>query len=168
VDTSIETTIFSTCTHIFTPNAANWKYLNLVAGSDATVGSTASANLAGTITGAGLVCFQTGSGGTFDFDKFRTCQVVGAAGRETIFFGRGMEAPFCVDLFPIRAFTVHIPYCNGVGEDHEDHEDHIKESERSQVADLDRFVHRVAGPGQLEWSDGRAWRGTGAQFCQPA
>lgn len=71
VDTSIETTTYSSYTQIFTPNAANWKNLTLVAGSGATIGSTASTNLNGTITGAGLVFSHIGSGGTFNFDNFQ-------------------------------------------------------------------------------------------------
>jgi hypothetical protein len=75
VDTSFESSLFATYTQTFTPNAANWKYLTLVAGSGATIGSTASADLAGTITGVGLVFSHVGSGGTFDFDNF---QITGA------------------------------------------------------------------------------------------
>jgi hypothetical protein len=71
VDTSIETTAFSPYTQTFTPNAAGWKNLTLVAGSGATIGGTASANLSGTIAGAGLVFTHTGSGGTFNFDNFQ-------------------------------------------------------------------------------------------------
>jgi hypothetical protein len=71
VDTSIETTAFSTYTQAFTPNAANWKYLTLVAGSGAIIWGPASADLSGTITGSGLVFTHTGSGGTFNFDNFQ-------------------------------------------------------------------------------------------------
>jgi hypothetical protein len=59
---------YSTYTQVFNPAAAGWKNLTIT-GSGGIIGSTASANLTGVITGAGLVFVNTGSA-TFNFDNF--------------------------------------------------------------------------------------------------
>jgi arabinogalactan endo-1,4-beta-galactosidase len=64
---------FATYSMMFNPSAANWRALSVSgngSGTGATIGAAASGNLAGTITGAGLVFVHTGSGGTFNFDNF--------------------------------------------------------------------------------------------------
>jgi hypothetical protein len=60
---------YSTVTYAFNPAAANWKTLT-IATSGGLVGSTASSNLSGVMTGAGLVFVTVGSGGNFNFDNF--------------------------------------------------------------------------------------------------
>ncbi len=64
----VETNLFATYTQAFNPGASNWKTLT-VNGNNATIGGTASANLTGNITGAGLVVSFTGAG-TVNFDNF--------------------------------------------------------------------------------------------------
>jgi hypothetical protein len=59
----------ATYTQAFNPAAANWKNLT-IATSGGLVGSTASTNLSGIMTGAGLVFVTVGSGGTHNFDNF--------------------------------------------------------------------------------------------------
>ncbi len=59
---------FATYSQVFNPAAAGWKNLT-VTGAGAIVGATASANLSGVMTGAGVVFVNTGSG-TFNFDNF--------------------------------------------------------------------------------------------------
>ncbi|HXD01639.1 MAG TPA: hypothetical protein VN048_20045 [Verrucomicrobiae bacterium] len=59
---------YSTYTQVFNPAAAGWKNLTIT-GSGGIIGSTASANLTGVMTGAGLVFVNTGSA-TFNFDNF--------------------------------------------------------------------------------------------------
>jgi hypothetical protein len=71
VATSSDSAAFSTYTQTFTPNAANWKTLTLLAGSGATIGAASSTNLSGTVTGAGLVFTHVGTGGTFNVDNFQ-------------------------------------------------------------------------------------------------
>lgn len=66
---------FSTFSNVFNPAASQWDLLS-VSDSGASIGGGASSNLAGSITGAGLVFMHTGSGGTLNFDNF----VVEAAG----------------------------------------------------------------------------------------
>ncbi|HXT12010.1 MAG TPA: hypothetical protein VN873_10650 [Candidatus Angelobacter sp.] len=60
---------YSTYTMAFSPAAANWKNLT-VATSGGLIGATATNNLTGVVTGAGLVFVTTGTGGTFNFDNF--------------------------------------------------------------------------------------------------
>jgi hypothetical protein len=69
VPTSVDSTTYSTYSMAFNPAAANWKNL-IVSSSGGLVGSTASANLKGIITGAGLVFVTAGTGGNFNFDNF--------------------------------------------------------------------------------------------------
>jgi arabinogalactan endo-1,4-beta-galactosidase len=63
---------YVTCSNVFSPSAAKWKTLSVSGngtGTTATIGSTASSDLTGNITGAGVVFNHTGSG-TFNFDNF--------------------------------------------------------------------------------------------------
>jgi Ig-like domain-containing protein/immunoglobulin I-set domain protein len=60
--------VFSTYTTAFNPAAANWKNLT-VSGSGGLIGSTATSNLGGVMTGFGLVFVTTGAGGTHNFDN---------------------------------------------------------------------------------------------------
>lgn len=69
VDTSTATTTYSTLGLTFDPLAANWNNLTL-APSGATIGSVATANLTGDITGAGLVFNVASGGGNFNVDNF--------------------------------------------------------------------------------------------------
>ncbi|MFZ0826333.1 MAG: glycosyl hydrolase 53 family protein [Verrucomicrobiia bacterium] len=65
---------FATCSNVFNPAASQWESLSVSGdgtGNGATIGSVIASNLAGTITGAGLVFTHTGAGGTFNFDNFR-------------------------------------------------------------------------------------------------
>ena len=65
---------FATYSNVFTPAASQWDSLTVSGngtGSGATIGSVASSDLTGNITGAGLVFTHTGTGGTFNFDNFR-------------------------------------------------------------------------------------------------
>jgi hypothetical protein len=61
--------VFSTYTQAFDPAAANWRNLTVNATSG-TIGSTATSDLHGVMTGAGLVFVTVGAGGTFNFDNF--------------------------------------------------------------------------------------------------
>lgn len=64
---------FATFTSVFNPEASQWDSLTVSgngSGTHATIGPLSSSNLAGNITGAGLVFVHTGSGGTFNFDNF--------------------------------------------------------------------------------------------------
>src|ERR1017187_5978439 len=64
---------FATYSNVFNPAALQWDSLSVSGngtGSSATIGSVISSNLAGNITGAGLVFTHTGAGGTFNFDNF--------------------------------------------------------------------------------------------------
>ena len=65
-----QSSVFSNYTRTFNPAASNWNLLTMNA-SNATIGITATSNLAGTITGAGMVFRHTVHGGTHDFDNFR-------------------------------------------------------------------------------------------------
>ena len=69
VNTGTATGAFTTYQQQFSPLAANWNTLT-IGGTGATIGSAAGGNLAGNITGAGLVVAYTGSGGNFNFDNF--------------------------------------------------------------------------------------------------
>jgi hypothetical protein len=69
VNTSADSATYSTYSQTFDPHAINWDNLTLT-GTGAIIGSAASANLSGSITGAGLVFVHTGTGGTFDFNNF--------------------------------------------------------------------------------------------------
>ncbi len=64
-----DSSAFATYTQSFNPAAANWKNLT-IATSGGLVGSTASTNLNGIMTGAGLVFVTIGTGGNFNFDNF--------------------------------------------------------------------------------------------------
>lgn len=68
VPTSSDSPNYATYTMPFNSSAANWKHLTINATS-ATIGSVASSNLQGAMTGFGLVCVTVGSGGTFNFDN---------------------------------------------------------------------------------------------------
>jgi arabinogalactan endo-1,4-beta-galactosidase len=64
---------FATYYNVFNPAASRWDSLSVSGngtGLGATIGSAASGNLTGDITGAGLVFTHTGAGGTFNFDNF--------------------------------------------------------------------------------------------------
>lgn len=64
---------FATYSAMFDPTASRWKTLSVSGngtGTGATIGGAASGNLAGTITGVGVVFTHTGTGGTFNFDNF--------------------------------------------------------------------------------------------------
>jgi arabinogalactan endo-1,4-beta-galactosidase len=64
---------FATYSNAFNPAAAYWDALTVSGngtGNGATIGSAASGDLTGSITGAGLVFIHTGTGGTFNFDNF--------------------------------------------------------------------------------------------------
>jgi len=60
---------FSTYTMAFNPAAADWNNLT-VTGSGGLIGSGATSNLKGVMTGAGLVFVTVGTGGTFNFENF--------------------------------------------------------------------------------------------------
>ncbi|HTV62422.1 MAG TPA: immunoglobulin domain-containing protein, partial [Verrucomicrobiae bacterium] len=60
---------FSSYTMAFNPAAANWNNLT-VTSSGGLIGSAASSQLKGVMTGAGLVFVTVGSGGTFNFNDF--------------------------------------------------------------------------------------------------
>ena len=64
---------FATYSSLFEPSASNWLTLSVSGdgtGTRATLGTTATNDLAGAITGAGLVFSHTGAG-TLNFDNFR-------------------------------------------------------------------------------------------------
>ena len=65
---SVTSGTYATYTQTFNAAAVNWKNLT-VTGAGAIIGSAASANLTGLMTGAGVVFVNTGSG-TFNFDNF--------------------------------------------------------------------------------------------------
>src|ERR1035437_5024587 len=65
---NIAGTVFATYQQQFDPDAIQWNTLTL-SGTDATIGTQATGNLSGNITGAGLVFANTGSGGV-NFDNF--------------------------------------------------------------------------------------------------
>ncbi|HEY1789234.1 MAG TPA: immunoglobulin domain-containing protein [Verrucomicrobiae bacterium] len=69
VATSVDSSTFTTYTSAFSPVAANWKNLT-VTSSGGLIGSAATSNLKGVMTGAGLVFVTVGTGGTFDFANF--------------------------------------------------------------------------------------------------
>jgi len=69
VPTTVDSATFTTYAIAFNPAAANWKNLT-VTSSGGLVGATASSNLTGVMTGAGLVFVTVGTGGTFNFDNF--------------------------------------------------------------------------------------------------
>jgi hypothetical protein len=73
----VATNVFATYTQAFDPAAANWKTLT-VNGNNAVIGGTAPGNLAGTITGAGLVSTFTGTG-TINFDNFQITTTTGVS-----------------------------------------------------------------------------------------
>ncbi|HEY1661551.1 MAG TPA: hypothetical protein VGI03_03965 [Verrucomicrobiae bacterium] len=60
---------FSTYTFAFNPAAANWDNLTVTT-SGGLIGSAATGNLKGTMTGAGLVFVTVGTGGTFNLQNF--------------------------------------------------------------------------------------------------
>ena len=64
---------FATYSIVFNPAAAQWDSLTVSGtgtGIGAVIGSVIPTNLAGNITGAGLVFVHTGAGGTLNFDNF--------------------------------------------------------------------------------------------------
>lgn len=69
VPTASDSGALATYSMTFNPGAANWKNLTITT-SGGLVGGTASSNLSGIMTGAGLVFVTVGSGGTFNFDNF--------------------------------------------------------------------------------------------------
>ena len=69
VPTSSDSPTFATYTTAFNPAAANWKNLTVTTSGGLT-GSTATGNLKGVMTGAGLVFVTVGGGGTFNFQNF--------------------------------------------------------------------------------------------------
>jgi hypothetical protein len=69
VNTSTASGTYSTCAQSFSSLAANWDDLALTA-TNAVIGAAAASNLAGNITGAGLVLVYSGSGGNFNIDNF--------------------------------------------------------------------------------------------------
>lgn len=70
IDEDLATTgVFETQELQFTTAKSAWNTLTIQTGG-ATIGSAASANLAGNITGAGLVFVFNGGGGDFNFDQF--------------------------------------------------------------------------------------------------
>jgi hypothetical protein len=69
VPTASDSSAYGTYTLNFNPAAANWKNLT-IATTGGLVGSTASSNLSGIMTGAGLVFVTISSGGNFNFDNF--------------------------------------------------------------------------------------------------
>lgn len=84
VNNSADSATFSTYTQNFATTATNWDNLTLTTGTGATIGSTASSSLSGTITGAGLVFVDIGTGGTFDFDNFLVTGAATSLGAITI------------------------------------------------------------------------------------
>jgi hypothetical protein len=73
VPTATDSGTLATYTMAFNPAAANWKNLTIT-GSGGLIGSTATSNLTGIMTGAGLVFVTVRTGGNFNFDNF---QIVG-------------------------------------------------------------------------------------------
>ena len=69
VANSPDSQTFTTYTMAFNPAAADWKNLT-VTGSGGIIGSPATGNLKGIMTGAGLVFVTAGTGGTFNFANF--------------------------------------------------------------------------------------------------
>ncbi len=69
VPTATDSGTYNTYTLNFNPAAANWKNLT-IATSGGLVGSVASSDLSGVMTGAGLVFVTIRSGGNFNFDNF--------------------------------------------------------------------------------------------------
>lgn len=77
---------FATYSSTFSPVASQWDSLTVSGNgtaTHATIGAPISSNLAGTITGAGLVFVHTGSGGTFNFDNL----TIAAASNGTLSVG---------------------------------------------------------------------------------
>jgi hypothetical protein len=68
VDNSSDSSAFSTYTQSFNSAAANWKNLT-VTSSGGIIGSAASGNLKGAMTGFGLVFVTVNTGGTFNFNN---------------------------------------------------------------------------------------------------
>ena len=66
--TDVDTDVFATYAQHITRTAAEWNALTL-SETGATVGDPAGANLAGPLTGAGVVLIHTGAG-TFNIDNF--------------------------------------------------------------------------------------------------
>jgi hypothetical protein len=69
VPTTVDSSTFSTYATPFSPAAANWKNLT-VTSSGGLIGSSATNNLQGVMTGAGLAFVTVGTGGTFNFSNF--------------------------------------------------------------------------------------------------
>jgi hypothetical protein len=69
VPTSSDSSTYATYTTTLNLAAANWKNLT-VTSSGGLIGSTATSNLKGVMTGAGLVFVTVNTGGTFDFANF--------------------------------------------------------------------------------------------------
>lgn len=69
VANSADSSTFSTYTAAFNPTAANWKNLT-VTSAGGIIGTAATGNLGGIMTGAGLVFVTARTGGTFNFANF--------------------------------------------------------------------------------------------------
>ena len=69
VTTTSDSSTYSTYTTAFNPTASSWKHLT-VTGSGGTIGTAATSNLGGVMTGAGLVFVTVGTGGNFNFSNF--------------------------------------------------------------------------------------------------
>jgi len=69
VPTASDSPTFATYSTAFDAAAANWRNLT-ISSSGALIGSPATGNLGGVMTGAGLVFLTVGTGGTFNFDNF--------------------------------------------------------------------------------------------------
>ena len=69
VPTASDSGTFATYSTVFNPAAANWKNLTVI-NSSGVIGSAASGNLKGVMTGAGLVFVTVRTGGTFNFANF--------------------------------------------------------------------------------------------------
>ena len=68
---------FATYTQAFSPAASAWNTLTLRT-TNAVIGVGAAANLAGFVTGAGLVFSHTSHGGTYNFDNFLITATMGS------------------------------------------------------------------------------------------
>jgi len=123
VDTSTATGTFTTYRQQYDPLAANWNTLTLNATS-ATIGSPAGANLAGDITGAGLVFVYTGAG-NFNVDNFLVTTnavpptpptITFSPYSQTVYEGAGVS--FAVNATGSKPFTYYwqkdgLPLING-------------------------------------------------------
>ena len=74
VPTTVDSATYATYTMAFNPAAANWNNLT-VTSSGGLIGSPATGNLSGVMTGAGLVFVTVRTGGTFNFDNFQIADI---------------------------------------------------------------------------------------------